>query len=150
MRIVPILLVLAAAACGHAPKSEGLLDTVRTYNDGVRWVRFAAAAVAVPPAERETFLDERDELSEDLEITDYEVVRVKQGDDRAEIQVKLTWYKQSEGTVHDTWARQTWERQGKAWRIVAEQRVRGASMPGLPDGDGEADTVADAPAAARD
>jgi len=123
------------AACAHAPRGEGLMDTVRTYNDGVRWQRFTAAAVAVPPRERDAFLDEREELAEDLRITDYEVVRVKDtGGDVADVQIKVTWYKDSEGTVHDTWARQRWERQGKAWRITEERKVRGEDMPGL-DGD---------------
>jgi hypothetical protein len=120
-------------ACGHAPRGESLLDAARTYNDGVRWERFAAAAVAIPPAEREAFLDERDELAEDLRITDCEVVRVKDEGDSATIQVKLNWYLESEGIAHDTWAKQTWEHHGKSWRIVAEERVRGDAMPGLPD-----------------
>jgi len=121
-------------ACGHAPRGESLLDAARTYNDGVRWERFAAAAAAVPPAEREAFLDERDELAADLSITDYEVVRVKDQGDTATVQVKLSWYLESEGTVRDTWAKQTWEHQGRSWRIVAEERVRGDAMPGLADG----------------
>ena len=39
--IVPAL----GAGCGAAPKrGEELMDSVLTYNDGVRWGRFAAAA----------------------------------------------------------------------------------------------------------
>jgi hypothetical protein len=108
------------------------MDAVRTYNDGVRWERFTAAATAVPPRERDAFLDEREELADDLRISDYEVVRVKdRGPDEADVQVKLTWYRDSVGTVRETWARQRWERQGKSWRITAEERVRGDDMPGL-------------------
>lgn len=125
---------VTAAGCAHVPRGEGLMDAVRTYNDGVRWERFAAAAATVPPRERDSFLDEREALAEDLRITDYEVVRVNDRGEGAEVQVKLVWYRDSEGTVHETWAAQTWERQGKAWRIVAERRVRGREMPGL-DGD---------------
>ena len=40
-----------------------MVDTARGYNDAVRWERFTTAAAAVPPAEREAFLDERDELA---------------------------------------------------------------------------------------
>jgi hypothetical protein len=129
----PCLVALAGllGACGAAAKHETLMDAVRTYNDGVRWERFTAAAARVPSKEREEFLDEREALAEDLRITDYEVVRVKDRDDGAEVQVKLTWYKDSEGTVRETWAKQAWERHGKAWRIVEESRVRGAEMPGL-------------------
>jgi hypothetical protein len=111
------------------------MDAVRTYNDGMRWSRFAAAASAVPARQRDAFLDEREELAEDLRITDYEVVRVKDTGDAANVHIKLTWYMDSEGTVRETWAAQSWERHGKAWRIVDERRVRGYEMPGL---DGEA------------
>ncbi|HUQ05184.1 MAG TPA: hypothetical protein VM261_21925 [Kofleriaceae bacterium] len=124
-------LSILLAGCGATPRGETLMDAVRTYNDGVRWERFTAAAGRVPSRERDQFLDEREELAEDLRISDYEVVRVKDKGESADVQVKLTWYKDSEGTVRETWARQAWERHGKAWRIVEESRVRGAEMPGL-------------------
>ena len=127
-----LLCTTLLTACAHAPRGENLMDAVRTYNDGVRWERFAAAAAVVPPREREAFIDEREELAEDLRITDYEVVRVKdKNPDAADVQVKLTWYQDSVGTVRETWARQRWERQGKAWRITGEELVRGDDMPGL-------------------
>lgn len=131
MRIATLLL-LVLAACGHVPRAEGLMDAVRTYNEGVRWERFTAAAATVPARERDAFLDEREELADDLRITDYEVVRVKdKGPDAADVQVKMIWYQDSVGTVRETWARQRWERQGKAWRITGEHLVRGDDMPGL-------------------
>ena len=49
----------------------------------------------------------------------------------ARVQVKISWYKASEGTVHETHALQTWERQGKTWLMVEEKRLRGSEMPGL-------------------
>jgi hypothetical protein len=129
--LLAVVLASGGAGCGGAPKHETLMDAIRTYNEGVRWERFSAAAARVPAKEREAFLDEREELAEDLRITDYEVVRVKDKGDAADVQVKLTWYKDSEGTVRETWAKQAWEHRGKAWRIVDESRVRGAEMPGL-------------------
>ncbi len=125
------LAVALGLGCGGAAQRDVLMETVETYNDGVRWQRFTAAALAVPPAERDQFLDEREALAKDLRITDYEVVRVAAHGDRAEIQVKLTWFLDSQGTVHDTWVRERWERQGAAWRVVDERRVRGEAMPGL-------------------
>ena len=69
-----------------------------------------------------------------MKITDYEVVKVDaRGEREAQVQVKMSWYKSSEGTVHETHALQTWERHGKLWWMVDETRLRGAEMPGLAD-----------------
>jgi len=111
-----------------------LTESVRSFNDGVRWERFSIAAVRVPPPERSQFVEDMDERAGDLKITDYEVVRVdERGAREARVQVKLSWYRTSEGTLRETHALQTWERRGKAWMMVAEARVRGAEMPGLPE-----------------
>lgn len=127
--------VLLLCACGAAPRAgDTLTESVRSFNDGVRWERFAIAAVRVPPPERSQFVEDMDARAGDLKITDYEVVRVDaRGAREARVQVKLSWYRTSEGTLRETHALQTWERRGKAWMMVAEARVRGAEMPGLPE-----------------
>lgn len=130
-----LLAAAGLAACGAAPRSaETLAESVRGFNDGVRWERFGAAATRVPTRERSQFVREMDERAEELKITDYEIVDVDARDAReARVQVKLSWYRTSEGTLRETHAVQTWERHGAAWIMVAEARVRGAEMPGLPD-----------------
>jgi hypothetical protein len=125
-------LLVLAGACSAAPKSgETLIESVRTYNDGLRWQRFAAAAGRLPLAERSAFVDEWDERSNDLKITDYEIVDLVARGDTAHVQVKISWYGDREGTLHDTHARQTWQRRGKVWFLTDEVRMRGAEMPGL-------------------
>jgi hypothetical protein len=130
-----LVLVFALTACGTlSPKGETLTESVRSYNDGVRWSRFAVAAVHVPPKQRAQFVDDWDDRSNDLKISDYEVVKVdRKGAEEARVQVKLSWYKNSEGTLHETQAVQTWERHGKDWLLVDEARLRGTEMPGLPE-----------------
>jgi hypothetical protein len=60
------------------------------------------------------------------------LVRVDpRGTNEAKVHIKVSWYKASEGTVHETHALQTWERHGKSWWMVDEIRLRGAEMPGL-------------------
>lgn len=136
MRALVLSLILGSLGCG-APQvrpEHDLSESVRQYNDGVRWERFAVAASSIPPAQRGRFVDEMDERAGDVKITEYDVVRVDAPSDRAaRVQIKLSWYKTSEGTVHETHALQTWERHGKAWLMVEEQRLRGAAMPGLPE-----------------
>jgi len=136
MRHALILVVVLVAGCASKQRQgDELMDSVMTYNEGVRWERLAAAATRVPPAERDDFVDERDQLAEDLRISDWEIKRVRQrGERRAEIHVKYTWYRDDEGIVHETHAMQRWERRGRAWLIVGEERLRGDEMPGLTDG----------------
>lgn len=130
--LAAMILAASAAACSAAPKSgETLAESVRTYNDGIRWQRYAVAAGRLPPAERSAFVDEWDARSEDLKITDYEIVDVVARGDRALVQVKISWYGDREGTLHDTHARQTWQRRGKIWLLTDEVRLRGHEMPGL-------------------
>lgn len=128
-----VLFVVFAAACGAPQRSgEELSETVRQFNDGVRWEQFAIAATALPPRDRSRFVDDMDQRATDLKITDYEIVQVDpKGERAARVHVKLSWYKASEGTVHETHAIQTWERHGKAWWMVDETRLRGTEMPGL-------------------
>jgi hypothetical protein len=132
-----LLLMCALAGCASlAPKknSEGLSDQVREYNEGVRWERYAVAAVHVPPRERARFVDDWDTRSTDLKISDFEVVEIaRKGPAGARVHVKLSWYKNSEGTLHETHAMQVWERHGDDWLIVDESRLRGPEMPGLPE-----------------
>jgi hypothetical protein len=147
------LALAASTACSAAPKSgETLIESIRTYNDGLRWQRFAAAAGRLPLAERSAFVDEWDERSNDLKITDYEIVDLVARGDTAQVQVKISWYGDREGTLHDTHARQTWQRRGKIWFLTDEVRMRGTEMPGLaepaapgPPKDSEAPKIVDAP-----
>jgi len=129
---VAVGLATSAAACARARAGESLMPTVTSYNDSVRWGRLATAANHLPPSHRSEFIDARDQLAEDLLITDYELVRVTaQGDAAAEVHVKYVWYLESEGVVHTTHANQAWEHHGRTWLIVDEVRLRGTEMPGL-------------------
>ena len=134
MRAALMAILMLGCSCGAAgmrDESE-LSESIRLFNDGVRWERFAAAATAVPPRERSQFVEDMDQRAGDLKITDYEIVRVDpHGERESRVQVKLTWYKASEGTVRETHAVQTWERHAKTWWMVEEIRLRGAEMPGL-------------------
>jgi hypothetical protein len=128
-----LCVVLFAAACGSSQKdADTLTESIRAYNEGMRWQRFEVAAGQLPPKDRGTWVDEMDERADDLKITDYEIIKVDgRGSKVAKVQVKVSWYKDSEGTLRETHAVQTWEQHGKLWWMVDETRVRGAEMPGL-------------------
>ena len=131
MKWTAIVLVLAACG-GRQQNTETLAESIRSFNEGVRWQRYEVAAVSIPPRERSKFVEMMDERAEDLKITDYEIVRVdRRSDKEAQVQVKVSWYMDNEGTLHETHAMQTWQRKGKAWLMVDQSRHRGDEMPGL-------------------
>jgi hypothetical protein len=122
------------SACGAAPGVDTLADSVRSYNDGIRWGRYEVAAIHIPAKERSKFVDDSDERAKDVKITEYDVVNVDQkGAKEAKVHIKMSWYSDREGTLHETHAVQTWEKQGKEWLLVEESRSRGTEMPGLPE-----------------
>ena len=56
-----ILLAVLLAACAPPKAGDTLGESVRSYNDGVRWQRYDNAAIHVPAAERSQFIDDADE-----------------------------------------------------------------------------------------
>jgi hypothetical protein len=129
MRAIWLVLLVG---CASMKAGDTLPDSVRQYNDGVRWERFSVAAVHVPPKERSAFVDEADERARDVKITEYEVLKIDAKDDHlATVQIKLSWYRESEGTLRETQSVQTWEKHGKTWFVVDEARLKGYEMPGL-------------------
>jgi hypothetical protein len=156
------LLVLAAVAgvaggaglggCGAAQREPEPLDqAVRVYNEGLRWQRFDEAASRLPADRRDDFLDQRDQLHDDLRISDYDVIRVRYDGKqrRARVQVKYTWYLESRGVVHETHAVQTWHRGAEIWVMRGERHLRGETMPGLKGSEDEDEDKPEAKTDAR-
>lgn len=162
-----MLVGLAALTGACMPKQNKLAplqDAIGTYNDGIKWERFTAAAAHVQAAERDDFLDERDGLSKYLRITGYDIVRVDLAPGSktaADVVIKFEWYDDRKGTLRQSHVAQTWEQEKGRWWVVKEALLRGDEMPGiLPKADDaeqpadattDAATAADpAPAEARD
>jgi hypothetical protein len=132
MRAMLITILMLGCGAAQVRSQDDLSESIRSFNEGVRWERFAVAASSLPPPQRSQFVDDMDQRANDVKITDYEVVRVDpRGEQAARVQIKMSWYKPIEGTVYETHAMQTWERHGKIWWMVDETRLRGAEMPGL-------------------
>lgn len=136
IRLAVLAALIAAAGCGtnKLKRANKLLDDVRGYHEAIRWNKPAQAAVRLPMAERDAFVNEREELAEDLRVSDYELVRVRYAKGnklRAKVRVRYEWHLDSRGILHKTWANEEWERQGKRWILKDEHRAHGEPMPGL-------------------
>lgn len=129
-----VLLLAAAAGCSAAnPKNADLVADVRGYGEGIRWGDFNAAALRLRPLHRTVFMDQREQLAEDLRVADWEMRRMTYSEDRnrAEVHIEWTWLLDSRGIVHTTVTRQAWSRHGKNWILDREERLRGEPMPGV-------------------
>jgi len=128
------ILLLAGCGAATASRADAFDDAVRAYHEGMQWARFDVAAAHVPPRERAQFVDDWDQRAKDLKITEYDIVKVDQrSSHEAKVEIKLEWYQESRGIVHETRAVETWELKGKLWLVVDETRLRGDEMPGLPE-----------------
>src|SRR3569832_67067 len=117
-RLATILgLAVLLAACGAAPRAgDTLVDSIRAYNDGVRWGRFEVAASHIPVKERSQFVDDSDDRAKDLKITQYDVVNVEQkGDRAAKVHIKMEWYSDREGTLFVFFVLLLWVLCGLVW-----------------------------------
>lgn len=133
MKVLIAVLLLSAGCSGANPKNADLVADIRGYSDGMRWGDFNAAALRVKPLQRTAFMDQREQLAEDLRIADWEMRRMTYSENRnrAEVHIEWTWLLDSRGIVHTTVTRQAWSRHGKNWILDREERLRGEPMPGV-------------------
>jgi hypothetical protein len=133
MKRLSMCLVLAACSGGLPHEQETLDDVVRSFNESVKWERFDRAAARLPVKQRAQAVDEWDERSKDVKITEWELVKIDpHGKEEMRAQVKLSWYRESEQILRQTQEIQTWEHHGKTWVLVDEKHLRGPEMPGIP------------------
>jgi hypothetical protein len=139
--IVALASAATAAGCGSTQRREPLTHHLRNFNESVRWQQYDKAAINVPVLEREDYLDEHEELAEDLRINDFEIKRMRFRNERqmARVDVEWSWHLDSRGIVHKTVTRQIWQVVGKMWLITRETRLRGEPMPGVDEPDEDDD-----------
>ncbi|MCP4447262.1 MAG: hypothetical protein GY811_18225 [Myxococcales bacterium] len=120
-----------------------MMSDIRSYNEGLRWDKLPQSAIHIPPAERDAFLDEREQLQDELRIDDFDITRLKtegETQGRANVQIRWIWHMDRVGIVKKTTSEQRWKRQGKRWLMIEEVFVRGDEMPGLAEAKDEVET----------
>lgn len=133
-RWIVVTAVLGSFACGGAgSRRADLVGDLRNYGDGVRWNDFARASLNLHPDNRPAFMDSREQVAEDLRISDWEMKRLtySEGRNKAVVQVEWKWHLDSRGIVHTTVTEQKWTRHGKRWILDQERRLKGDPMPGV-------------------
>lgn len=131
MRIVPFVLLLGGCMAGMGYSSLDQVTTAaREYNNDVRWGRFDQAAKHVPTDVRQRFIDKHTNLSEELEIADFELtnIEVDKKKQTATARLEYTWSLKSRGIVEKTTTKQKWEKRDWDWVLAREERVKGSPL----------------------
>ncbi len=134
MRILPFLLLAAVlpgclSGMGYSTADQ-VLNAAREYNQDVRWGRYDQAADHIPKDERERYVERRTALEDNLEIADFELVNIviDKKKSTAVARVEYTWTLKDQGIVKKTTTKQSWEKQGQAWVVAKETRVKGSPL----------------------
>lgn len=95
-------------------------------NLNTRFGRMEIAAEQVSPPARDQFFQTRRAWGGPIRIADYELAGLKmQGDEKAEVYVKIAWYRVAEGDLRTSTLKQKWQAFKGDWKLVEEARLDG-------------------------
>ena len=126
------LLALALAGCfvPSPNEREALRDQVREWHDDMRWSRFNAASMRMPPARRQRFLDQTRALENDVGMADCEILSVQPaGDGKAQVRAAFDWEAKQQELVRHTELSETWTRVGSDWVLTDVRVEKGEPLP---------------------
>lgn len=134
--LLALLLALTASlvstACGSTDKGLDLKDSVRAYNQRLRWNAFEAASAFVAAEKRATWLASRAGNAAGLHFTDIQVVRLQQpnpDEKSVDVLVAFSWYRLPETTVQSALWAQTWQEDKGRWHVIDERVVDAKEAP---------------------
>lgn len=128
MRVFALPLVFALGGCPavHQPPPARAQDAANELNLNARFGRMEMAAEGVSPKAREAFFERRRGWGGNIRIADYELAGLKmQGEEDAEIYVKIAWYRANEGDLRTSTLKQKWHEFKGDWKLVDESRLDG-------------------------
>jgi hypothetical protein len=128
-----IVALLAACTLGgcNMNNKENLLESLRAYNDAIRWRMSRQAMRYLRGKARATFIDTVDRRG-DVRVTHYQIQHVKLvGAKRARVVVRFNWYSELRGRMHRTVMTQHWRRKkgDDDWHLSDQRWVRGPTLP---------------------
>lgn len=137
MRLSRGVTVLAAAALGliacggPSQKAQSdLKDAVLRFNEGIRWGRLQEVMPRVNPQNAEQFMKMHEKFGTEIQLSDYELINstYNEKEKKADVLVRITWYRQSEMELFSTILLQAWEYQGMEWMLMTETYQSGQAF----------------------
>ena len=131
---------LCLTACSTPNRMTHLRDTLRTFNQQIRWGMWPAASAHVSDEKREKWLTRRIANAQNLKLSDVRLVRVVSDGPRAtkaKVMISITWYRSSDMKVQSANWLQTWHHSRIGWRLVDEEKqIAAKPAPSKPPSDG--------------
>ena len=125
---------LIASACGSS-RSEDLLTSARSYNEGLRWGKLTHSSAYVAAEARAEWLAQRSASMNGLNMTDVQIISIDPGSnpDELYVTVGLAYYRLPDMTSKEAVWRQQWQRKDSRWWMVKEAPVQApADQPSWP------------------
>lgn len=125
---------LSLTGCGSTDRGLDLKDSVRAFNQRLRWNAFEAASAFVAAEKRAEWLASRAGNASGLHFTDIQVVRLQQpnpDEKSVDVLVAFSWYRLPETTVQSALWAQTWQEHKGRWHVVDERIVDAEEAPPL-------------------
>ena len=125
--LTALLLACVTLTCTpqHASPTEQLRFATVTYNEGLRWKRYADAASVLPAESRARFVRTKEDERDELFFVEYELRSVDvaaEGAD-AHVEVDYKWYRLPSTTLETTRMRQHWVFANDVWQLVDQEKV---------------------------
>ncbi|NLG02916.1 MAG: hypothetical protein GX567_03640 [Clostridia bacterium] len=114
-------IVLSCGAAGQQAEDR-LKESVVQFNEGIRWGRMQEVIPRVHPDNVQHFLKMHEHFGNETQVSDYELISYEYNQEKksATINVRITWYKQSEMALHTTILIQSWEHIESDWILMTE------------------------------
>ncbi len=130
--LLACLSLLLLVACGGGRKAD-LGDTLRDFNQQVRWGSWMAAARHVDAKSRSGWLRARVVAAASLRVTDVQLLGVQpQSEDTAIVLVGVSWYRVTDPTLRQRIWQQTWRYDDEVWLLAEEVVVQQQTEPQKP------------------
>jgi hypothetical protein len=117
---------VALAACMGQSRPARAQEAASDMNTHIRFGRVELAGEKVDTSYRNKFVERRRQWGQGIRLGDTEISAIRMvGEDRAETNVSVSWYRVDEGELHSTKIKQIWKDFKGDWRLIEEERVDG-------------------------
>lgn len=117
-----IVLLLSYCATVTGPNEKDLRSVLERFHHDLRWKYNDAAAARVDPRFSAAFLDELEDIRDDLNITSWEIRQIRGIPEKrqAKVRLQITYYRLPSTVIRDQVTEQLWQQDDTRWFLVSQ------------------------------